>query len=348
MYDLVVVGAGPVGSFLAWKFAEKGGDVLLLEKGEVGEPLKCSGHISKELFNFVPYKERFLENEIKGSVFHNNNEKYILGGDRTVSYVIDRAKFDKFLAKKAVEAGTELRKGNFQHFRRGKGKVLISTNKNKYESELLAGCDGPLSNVRTQAGLPDPEEFLHGIFTYTDSLDKMFSESFVDVYLGTTPDFFGWRIPRKGRMEYGLATSLRRSVRKYFERFSKEEGFEMGKIYSGLIPILPAGRTVSERVFLCGDAAGQTKPFTGGGIIYGLTSALIASEVIDPDRPETVWNYEKGWRAKLGKEIWLGDWIRKFYSLPPKLRTPFLKLAEKLPGEKHMDRPSSVFKLCER
>ncbi|TKX52571.1 FAD-binding protein, partial [Halorubrum sp. SP3] len=50
MYDFIVVGAGPPGSRFAYHAATEGYDVALLEKGEVGQPLACSGHVSTDLW----------------------------------------------------------------------------------------------------------------------------------------------------------------------------------------------------------------------------------------------------------------------------------------------------------
>ena len=54
MYDFVVVGVGPAGARFARRAAEEGYDVLALEKGTVGTPLACSGHVSTEIWEYVP------------------------------------------------------------------------------------------------------------------------------------------------------------------------------------------------------------------------------------------------------------------------------------------------------
>lgn len=343
MYDFVVVGAGPVGSYLSWKLSERGRDVLLLEMGEAGKPLKGTGHISKGLFDFVPKEESFIENEIRRGVFHTGDKSYTFGGDEVVSYVIDRAKFDRFLLGRAKKSGVEFRNEKFAGMRRGEKSILVNTEDDTYSTKLLAGCDGPNSSVRRHAGLPGPKVFLHGIFAKVD--EESSGQDFVDVYLDRPKDFFSWRVPRGKDVEYGLATELGNNVREELNGFSQRLGFEPGEIYSGLIPMLPSRKTTSERIFLCGDAAAQTKPFTGGGIIYGLTAANIASEVADPDKPETIKKYEKKWRKELGTEIRLGNWIRRFYSLPPVLKSSFLRLGEKYQKKMHMDRPSSLFNI---
>ncbi|MFB6215387.1 MAG: geranylgeranyl reductase family protein [Candidatus Aenigmatarchaeota archaeon] len=342
MYDLVVVGAGPVGSFLSWKFSEKGNRVLLLERDVVGEPLKCTGHISKELFNFIPYNEDIIQNEIERGVFHNNGKSYVFGDGKIQSYVVDRTGMDRFIAEKAVESGVELKNERFEGLRRGDDEILVMTDEGTYQTRMVAGCDGPMSDVRRSVNLPEPGMFLQGIFTKRRGVEN---KREVDIYLEASEDFFGWEVPENEKTEYGLATSLGKNARDMLERFSRSQNFEVKEIHSGLIPLLPPRRTVTRGIFLCGDAAAQVKPFTGGGVIYGLTSALIASRVIDPKRPETSKLYEKAWRHKLGREIFLGNQIRKIYSLPSSIRKMFLGLGERISGNSQMDRPSTLFRL---
>ncbi|TKX57447.1 NAD(P)/FAD-dependent oxidoreductase, partial [Halorubrum sp. SP9] len=63
-------------------------------------------------------------------------------------------------------------------------------------------------------------------------------------------------------------------------------------------------------------AAAQTKPFTGGGILYSMTAADIAASTIDPSVPSTLDAYEHAWRDTLATEIRLGSLLRRCYSLP--------------------------------
>lgn len=341
MYDLIVIGGGPIGSFLAKKFSENKNKVLLIEKNLKGTTLKCSGHISKELSNFTPIKKEFIENKIRGAIFHNKNKKYLVDRKKEVSYVINRQNFDKFLFKKAKKAGVDIKKETFVNFEEKKDRIIIKTNKNTYESKLLAGCDGPLSLVRKKAKIKDPKKFLLGIFT---KVDKPSSNSFVEIFLDESPDFFAWKIPRGKSIEYGIASKNKEKIHEYLLNFSKKENFEIKELYGGLIPLIPPKKIISNRVFLCGDAAAQVKPFSGGGIIYGLTSANIASETINPNKPQSLEKYQKEVNKFLKKDIWIGNQIRKIYSLPPSLRTIFLKILEKLPSKVQMDKPSSLFK----
>ena len=349
MYDFVVVGAGPAGSRFARSAAERGYDVAVFEQGEVGKPLACSGHVSTDIWEFVPEEAeaRLRQNEIRGARFHSGgpeSEPHRFYKEEPVSNVIDRVELDRTLADAAREAGADLREGHtvldIEERRdwvavRVRGPDGIETHRGR----MVAGCDGPQSRIRGTVGLPEPEQLLHGVLGFTDDPDH---EDFVDVHLNV-PEFFAWRIPRgEAGVEYGLATPPDDDVSARFEEFTDGYGVETDRRCSGLIPIGPPDRTHTGRVFLLGDAAGQNKPFTGGGILYGMTAADIAAETVDPSDPESLAAYERDWREELERDIALGKLIRAGYSAPQRVQELGMSLFEGEIGV-HMDRPSTLF-----
>ncbi len=350
MYDLVVVGAGPSGSRLARRTAERGLDVLLLEGGEVGTPLACSGHVSLDIWEFLPdgAREDLLQNRVFGARFHTggpDSSAYPFYKSEEVSNVIDRVALDRTLARCAREAGADLREGHMvldvsEHDDHVELEVRVPDGGNeRITGRLVAGCDGPTSRVRRSVGLSEPDELLHGVLAFDDDSDH---GDFVDVHL-TAPSFFAWRIPRgDAGVEYGLAAPPGEDVKARFDRLTGCYDVETDRFCSGAIPVGPPSRTTTDRVFLVGDAAAQTKPFTGGGIRYGMTAADIAAETIDPQDPGSLAAYERDWRAELGREIRLGAAIRRCYSLPEPIQRLGLWA---LSGEigVHMDEPSSFF-----
>jgi flavin-dependent dehydrogenase len=105
-----------------------------------------------------------------------------------------------------------------------------------------------------------------------------------------------------------------------------ERLFRDGKIASpqveisfGRIPLKPRPRTWGPRVMVVGDAAGQVKPTTGGGIYYSLLGARTAATVLDRAlvtddfSPGLFAGYEREWKKQLGREIQVGRWARRFY-----------------------------------
>ncbi|ERG95464.1 geranylgeranyl reductase family protein [Haloquadratum walsbyi] len=349
MYDFAVVGVGPAGARFAREAATAGYDVIAFERGTVGTPLACSGHVSTDIWEYVPdeKKAELRQNEIHGARFH-------VGGPQTdshpfykreaVSNVIDRVDLDKTLSTAAQECGADVREEhtvtdiNEKH----SGVTLTVSHgegEEKFHARMVAGCDGPISRVRRQSGLPEPHELLHGVLAFDSTVDNA---DFVDVHL-TAPQFFAWRIPRgKAGVEYGLAAPPSESVPELFDQLTDTYNVKTEQFCSGAIPIGPPNRIHTRRVFLIGDAAAQTKPFTGGGILYGMTAADAAAATIEPDDPATLRDYDQAWREELSSEIALGRWIRRAYSLPPVVQQAGLRA---LSGEiaVHMDRPSSLF-----
>lgn len=345
MKDLIIVGAGPVGSHLAEKMSEKGKDVMIIERSsEVGKPLACSGHVSPDIWDFVPEnsEKRLEQNQIKGARFHTEKEaEYPFYKNETVSFVIDRVELDKLKAEEAEKAGAELHLGEtVEKVQEKQDRVVVETDQDIYEARMVAGCDGASSKVRDETNLPEPDHFYQGILCFSNEDD---SQDFVDVFLDV-PSFFGWRIPRGDSVEYGAAVPRGEEpvkwLNKVTDRFIDRE--EQKNICAGAIPINPPEKVTANRVFLVGDAAGQTKPFTGGGILYGMRCAEIASHEIDVTDTSTLQNYEKEWRNEIGNEIRLGSFIERFYSTPEPIQRLGLGFFQGEIGV-HMDKPTSLF-----
>ncbi len=127
------------------------------------------------------------------------------------------------------------------------------------------------------------------------------------------PDGFFWKIPRGESVEYGML-----SMSAKFQDLEKFFRLKSYKKRAGLIPI-GLQKTYFPRTLLVGDAAGQVKPWSGGGVIYGLTCAGIASDVIKKAFEEKNFSeeflsqYETRWRKEIGKNITLGLMFREFY-----------------------------------
>jgi len=349
MRDFVVVGAGPAGSRFARRAAERGHDVLVLEQGEIGRPLACSGHVSLDVWEYVPdgAREDLFQNAIRGARFHlggPGSDAHRFHREEPISNAVDRVGLDRTLAAAAADAGADVRDGHTvtDVTPRRDGVVVTASGPDgveTHEARLVAGADGPRSRVRADLGIPDPDEFLHGVLGFDPDPDH---GAFVDVHL-TMPQFFAWRIPRgDAGVEYGLAVRPGDDAPTRFDAFLDEYGVEIERRCSGAIPIGPPKRVVGRRGFLLGDAAGQTKPFTGGGILYGMRAADHAARAIDPTDPATLGDYERAWRAALRTDIRLGHLVRAGYSLPEPVQRLGLRLFSGKVGV-HMDEPTSLF-----
>jgi len=295
--DVVVVGAGPSGSFSALTEAEMGAEVVVCEEHkEVGLPSHCAGHISikglKRLGLHLPAK--LVENEIKGAVFYSpSGQEFRVRLASPVTYVIDRAMFDNHLAQLAEKAGTKFLLGTKvasllldKGFVRG---VALKSGE-KLSSKMVIDAEGCASTLLKQIGLQtfDKSLVVNAVICEANHVDDV-ENDMVEVYFGQryAPGLFAWIIPRRnGSAKIGLATRVG-NPREYLKHFlqahpvahKKLKRSAVKKLSYHLIPLGgPITKTYGNGFLAVGDAASQVKPTTGGGVIMGLTCAKIAGE----------------------------------------------------------------------
>ncbi|MFH1786709.1 MAG: NAD(P)/FAD-dependent oxidoreductase, partial [archaeon] len=123
-----------------------------------------------------------------------------------------------------------------------------------------------------------------------------------------TDGFFAWTIPAGDFVRVGVGSFS--DAPQKFDAFLKKLGAKPESKFAGVIPIKGAlKRTQSSNAYLVGDAAGQVKPTTGGGVITGMKSAKILADCL-----KNGVSYETRWRAELEKDLQMGLMIREFAS----------------------------------
>lgn len=305
MFDVVVIGAGPVGLYTAHLCEDMGYKVLVLEKNkEVGKPLRCSGLISRNIEKFFPDIRGWgvIENKIESAILHSKRSELVLKKAKA-AYVINRVLFDKKISEMVRSEISFNCKA--QKLRIGDGHAAIDTDKGAVKCEMAAVCDGPNSMFRKG-------RTVKGLMAIVNRRD---TSSHVDLYFDKKMlnDGFFWKIPRGKTTEYG---AWGRDAK--FSDIENFFGIRAYEKFAGLIPIGAVRKSYAARLLMIGSAAGQVKPWSGGGVVYGLTCARIAAKTIEKafrfnDFSEvTLAGYEKGWKEKIGKQMKLGLLFRKF------------------------------------
>jgi digeranylgeranylglycerophospholipid reductase len=327
--DVLVVGAGPVGLYMAGLLEKSGLSVRILEEHkEIGRPNHCSGLVSRNLGRFVRPSSWWIEHEVSGAFIRAGSASILLKKPGTAAYVIDRQKFDSCLAEgldvtlgvrvDSLKEGVSgrLRARNREegaYWKEGASRlpIAVKTNNGVSKAEMLIGCDGANSVVARHFG-SRPKKRLMGVIGITRGEDYSPDvEIMIDKSLAK--DGFFWKIPRGRTTEYGLFGSDVDFLT--LERFF---GIRPDERRAGLIPLGP-GKTYFERAMLVGDAAGMSKPWSGGGLIYGLTAAKIAAETACQAFNENDFSegflarYEKGWKKEIGRQIQAGMLGRKVF-----------------------------------
>lgn len=339
MYDIVIVGGGPAGLYTA-RLLEKRFKILVLEEHDkIGSPVQCSGLISRNIEDFVKIRKEFVENEVKGAVIHSGKSEIRLSKPGKAAYVIDRKGFDRYLAEgleSRILLNTKVKSIDVR-----KDSVSVRTNGKEFRTRMLIGCDGPNSIVRNHFNVK-PREILRGLIAIKkEESDSDYVEMWFDKE--SNPDGFFWKIPRGKNVEYGMLSES--------STFQALEGFFDIKNYEERAGMIPIGiqKTFFNRTLLVGDAASQVKPWSGGGVIYGLTCAKIASNVVKKAFQKKDFSegflkqYETEWKKQIGREITFGLMFREFYKDMDKngVKGFFEKLRGKEMNELDMDFPVS-------
>ena len=341
-YDVIVVGAGPAGSTAAEEVASHGFRVLIIEEHPfVGARQHCTGKLSVNAAKELSIKTLKVMAELRGAVFHSpNGTQLTVERNETQAYIIDREDLDLQLASNAVSSGASLSTST-----RAIGIEVKETNANVLVSSqvgeeirscrVVVGADGVGSFVARKAGLYSKssaelrlgaqEEFLGVSSTHSDFAQIFFGENIA-------PGFFAWTVPSGSRrVKAGLCVKpgSGKSPIDWLNSFTSsnhntsswsKEATESRQV----VHAIPTGgtlrKTVGDGIVIVGDAAGQVKSTTGGGLYYGILCARLAGQTIveslersEGTVPATeLKNYERRWRERIGDEILFSCRARAF------------------------------------
>ncbi len=293
-----IIGAGPAGCYLAYLLAKNGREVQVFEEhSEIGKPVQCTGIVTSEFQDIMELKKEFVVNKTNKVMLSSISGGCIKLELKKDNYILDRAKFDFYLAKKAEKAGAEFFLG--AKFVKGNKDFFIIRQKNKerkIKKDILVGADGPLSAVAKSYDMYSKRRLAIG-FQYRVCMDN---DNSIEFYPGI--GVYSWIVPEgKGICRVGIGDYLGNDIKKKFDFFTKEKGISKKDVIdcqAGLIPVY--GRKLKiqkDNVFLVGDAAAQVKATTGGGIVPGLIAAKELAKTI------TIGGNYKDRIKKLRKEL---------------------------------------------
>ena len=329
IYDVAVVGGGPIGSIAARYAAMHGAKVALFEEhSSIGSPVGCTGLLSVKALREcdISPDPSFVVNSVCGAFIHAPDGTCVpIDGRDTRAYVVLRKVLDRKLALMAAESGVDFfLKSHVHNLTSENGlKVLSVTNGGvpvDFKSKVVIAADGPRAQISRMAGIPASERLLPGIQFEMKMKPK--KQYFVELFVGSVaPGFFGWVVPvTQDICRVGMAIEKQdECVQHYLDEFITILENKYGRIAKGsmdfVVGSIPLGlpsTTVANGVLVCGDAAGQVKPTSGGGIYPGAICAKIAGKVAAEAALEGNTSasrlsvYDKEWRRVLEKELKMG------------------------------------------
>lgn len=257
-----IVGAGTNGLYLARRLAKKGHEVIVFEKRNIIGKQACSGLFSQRILDFIPQSRELIQNQINSVLIHFPKKTVNVLFSKKF-FVMNHFELDNLLAVLAEKSGV---------------KILLNHNVQDISElkdfERIIGCDGPNSVVRKALGSKETEMRLaiQGFLPLKDDSD------FVETW--PINQGFIWRIPRGGETEYGIIGKSK-EIKAVFDNFLNKNNLDLERVVSALVPqefFFPFQKETT----LCGDAAGLCKPWSGGGVIWG----LIAAELLLKNFPD--------------------------------------------------------------
>jgi len=300
---ITIIGAGPVGCYLASLLADDFKVRVYEEHPKVGLPVQCTGIVTQDIFRFIPKKNTFVINKADEVRIFAPNNKHIKLKLGKPDLIINRAKFDNYFYAKARKKGVEFI-FNHRFISLSKDYVLLRDLKSrrikKVKYSYLIGADGPLSSVAKNTGLIKHRRCFVGL----QAVIKKKNNNIIDFY--PFKHGFGWAVPEdKNTLRVGVVarTNPKDCFKKLLDKYNGRVIAKQG----GLIPVFnPYSRFSKENIFLVGDAAGFVKATTGGGLVPGLRSAEILSHALKHNL-----SYDAGIYLHLFPALWLNLKMRR-------------------------------------
>ena len=324
MDDVIVVGAGPAGNNAALGLAKEGHSVTVIDwRHNIGDK-PCTGIVGKECVRRFPIDPSMVYGETNSATLVSPEGQQVhLETTSTRACIIDRVAYVASFAHQARDAGASYQLGQrVMQVLPDEHGVTVATDQASYRARSVVLASGFGSPLTRQVGLGPAPDHVSGIqaLVATENITS------VEIYLGqeVAPGFFSWIVPtRPGQALVGLLT--RRKAPVHMVRFlghlrSSNRITQVLKEPSCWgIPLRPLKRTYRDRVLVVGDAAGQVKPTTGGGIYYSLLASEIAVDALhqalrdDDLSAGNLSRYQNSWKSLLSQELETGYSARRFY-----------------------------------
>lgn len=303
-FDAIVVGAGPAGASAALRMAQKGLDVLLLERGETPGSKNMFGGMMPQcpvaedlipgFWEKAPW-ERHVVKRILNLVTDTSTTSMVFEADAFDQapyngYTLFRPVFDKWLAEEAIKAGAKVLCGCLVENLLWAGKkvsgVRVGRDKGEVRAKVIIACDGVLSFLSRKAGLRKgfmPSQMALGIKALYRLKEEEINERFNLVQTqGASCEFLGCTDGiRGGGFLYTQSETLSVGIVVHLEALKKSgtAPYTLFERFTTLTPVkryLKGAKLVEYSAHVLPEGGHRMVPklFTDGMLIAGDAAAL--------------------------------------------------------------------------
>ena len=304
-YDIVIAGGSISGLLTAREVAKKGHSVLVLEEGfEIGTPDHCGGLVSKTALNDLEINpsEKIYDCAINdASIFSPSGKMLEIDSKNQQIISVDRRQLDKQAAYQAQKYGAKIIVNSSY---KEKTKEGVSTSIGDIDCKLLVDCRGvgALVNDNRNGILLSAQYEVYADWIVNGHVEVYFDQI-------KYPGFFAWIIPSGNGIGKVGVSGKDINTSKTIEEFLKDKGkySTIRKIFSPIWINGPIKNFVSKDVVTVGDAAGQSKPTTAGGIyscgMGGIMAGKAIAKYLETNDDFQLMQYQESWYSKFGKEF---------------------------------------------
>ena len=304
-HDVVIAGGSVAGLLCAREISSKGFSVLVIEEDyEIGTPEHCGGLVSiagLAALGVIPFRKTFDHTIESAEICSPNGSSFTINSAKQKVIEVSRRELDKQIAFQAQKNGTIIRvRTSFQEIT----NTGIRTKDDKIDCRIFVDARGVSSLIhKDRTGILSSAQYeIYADWIKKGKVEVMFDQE-------KYPGFFAWVIPSgEGKGKVGVA-GKGINASKTLERILKEKGVHstIRKIYAPIWIKGPIKNFIEGKTVIIGDAAGQAKPTTAGGIFSsgmgGIYAGQAISEFLKTNNKIDLEQYQKKWTERFGKEF---------------------------------------------
>jgi geranylgeranyl reductase family protein len=287
-FDTLVVGAGPAGSTLAWRLADAGASVLVVDKARFPRDKPCGGGLTMRAVRQCPVDPSpVVEEEIDlVELRFRYGDSVVRRARAPVVLMTQRHRLDAFLLDAARERGADVREATTVQL--GPDDSLALSTGERIRAETIVGADG--ANGISAKALGLGAGIVHGVAYEGNvpygTIDRERYARRAVIELADIPGGYGWVFPKGDHANVGVGAwqSEGPRIREHLRRVCEAHGLDPDALESlrgHRLPLRrPGTRIARERALLLGDAAGLIDPVSGDGMYECFVSSRLAAEAI--------------------------------------------------------------------
>ena len=291
-YDVMVVGSGPAGSSAAWRLAQAGLAVAVIERATLPRYKTCGGGIVGRALQALPLDV----SQVVGQACHTAQLNIHPAGVSFTTHrptpivsMTMRDQFDYALLSAAQAAGAAVhQRCNLEEVSFHGDFVTVATSRGSMRAKFVVAADGAFSTVARKMGLADGRVLIpaleYEVTVLPDRLKTFHGMARFD--FGWLPDGYAWTFPKQQHLSIGVLSmapkggDLKHAMARYLDLLGCRTVTQVTQ-HGFVIPLRPRqGPFVDKRIILVGDAAGFADPVTGEGISFAIRSGLMAAQAL--------------------------------------------------------------------